>query len=87
MQWDFGERPAVAGRATVLFCGWLAWSRFRVVLPLWDKTLASMVMALDRALRRFGGAPTCALTDNERTVSVDQVCGIAVRNGFVRGSV
>jgi len=32
------------------------------------------------ALRAFGGAPTYALTDNERTVSVDHVCGIAVRN-------
>jgi hypothetical protein len=38
------------------------------------------VMALDRALRRYGGAPTYALTDNERTVSTDHVCGIAVRN-------
>jgi hypothetical protein len=38
------------------------------------------VLTLDRALRAFGGAPTDALTDNERTVSVDQVCGIAVRN-------
>ena len=37
-------------------------------------------MALDRALRAFGGAPTYALTDNEKTVSVDHVCGIAVRN-------
>src|SRR5579862_4282740 len=80
MQWDYGVGPMVAGRATVLFCAWLAWSRFRVVLPLWDKTLASVVMALDRALRRLGGAPTYALTDNERTVSIDQVCGIAVRN-------
>ena len=69
------------GRATSLFCAWLAWSRLRVVLPLWDRTMASVVMALDRALRRFGGAPTYALTDNERTVSIDQVlCGIAVRN-------
>ena len=42
--------------------------------------LPSVVMALDRALRRFGSAPTYALTDNERTVSIDQVCGIAVRN-------
>jgi hypothetical protein len=42
--------------------------------------MASVVMALDRALRAFGGAPTYALTDNERTVSVDHVCGIAVRN-------
>jgi hypothetical protein len=80
MQWDYGDGPEVAGRATVLFCAWLAWSRFRVVLPLWDKTMPSVVMALDRALRRFGGAPTYALTDNEKTVSVDQVCGIAVRN-------
>lgn len=80
MQWDYGDGPEVAGRETVLFCAWLAWSRFRVVLPLWDKTMASVVMALDRALRRLGGAPTYALTDNERTVSIDQVCGIAVRN-------
>src|SRR6266516_508549 len=80
MQWDYGDGPEVAGRATVLFCAWLAWSRFRVVLPLWDRTMASVVMGLDRTLRRFGGAPTYALTDNERTVSIDQVCGIAVRN-------
>lgn len=80
VQWDYGDGPEVAGRATVLFCAWLAWSRFRVVLPLWDKTMASVVLALDRALRRFGGVPTYALTDNERTVSIDHVCGIAVRN-------
>jgi Mu transposase-like protein len=80
MQWDYGDGPDVGGRATVLFCAWLAWSRFRVVLALWDKTMPSVVMALDRALRRFGGAPTYALTDNERTVSIDHVCGIAVRN-------
>jgi hypothetical protein len=80
MQWDYGDGPEVAGRGTVLLCAWLAWSRFRVVLPLWDRTMASVVMGLDRALRAFGGAPTYALTDNERTVSVDHVCGIAVRN-------
>jgi transposase len=80
MQWDYGDGPTVAGRSTVLFCAWLAWSRFRVVVPLWDRTMPSVVMALDRALRAFGGAPTYALTDNERTVSVDHVCGLAVRN-------
>ncbi len=80
MQWDYGDGPEVGGRSTVLFCARLAWSRFRVVLPLWDKTMPSVVMALDRTLRAFGSAPTYALTDNERTVSVDQVCGIAVRN-------
>jgi transposase len=80
MQWDYGDGPRVAGRATVLFCAWLAWSRFRVVVALWDRTMPSVVMALDRALRAFGGAPTYALTDNERTVSIDQICGLAVRN-------
>jgi transposase len=80
MQWDYADGPEIAGRATSLFCAWLSWSRFRVVVPLFDRTMASVVLALDRALRRFGGAPTYALTDNERTVSIDQVCGIAVRN-------
>jgi transposase len=80
MQWDYGDGPKVAGRSTVLFCAWLAWSRFRVIVPLWDRTMPSVVMALDRSLRAFGGAPTYALTDNERTVSVDHICGVAVRN-------
>ena len=42
--------------------------------------MPSVVIGIDRALRAFGGAPTYALTDNEKTVSVDHVCGIAVRN-------
>ena len=52
MQWDYGDGPLIEGRPTVLFCAWLAWSRFRVVLPLRDRTMASVVMALDRTLRR-----------------------------------
>src|SRR6201994_4273330 len=79
-QFDYGDGPVVDGRKTVLFCAWLAWSRFRVVVPLRDKTLPSVVIGLDRALRAFGGVPTYALTDNEKTVSIDHVCGIAVRN-------
>jgi len=80
MQWDYGEGPVIDGRRTSLFCAWLSWSRFRVVLALWDRTVPSVVMALDRTLRAFGGAPTYALTDNEKTVSVDHVAGVAVRN-------
>ena len=79
LQWDYGDGPVVAARA-VLFCAWLAWSRYRVVVPLRDKTLPSVVIGLDRALRLFDGVPTYALTDNEKTVTVDHVCGIAVRN-------
>lgn len=80
MQFDYGDGPTIDGRKTVLFCAWLAWSRFRVVVALRDKTFPSVVIGIDRALRCFGGAPTYVLTDNEKTVSVDHVCGIAVRN-------
>jgi transposase len=80
MQWDYGDGPVIGDRKVVLFCAWLAWSRYRVVVPLWDKTLPSVVMGLDRAFRYFDGVPTYALTDNEKTVSVDHIAGIAVRN-------
>ena len=80
LQWDYGDGPEIAGSRAVLFCAWLAWSRFRVVVPLRDKTLPSVVIGLDRALRLVGSVPTYALTDNEKTVTVEHVCGIAVRN-------
>jgi hypothetical protein len=80
LQWDYGDGPGVAGVRAVLFCAWLAWSRFRVVVPLRDKTMASVVIGLDRTLRYLDGCPTYALTDNEKTVTVEHVCGIAVRN-------
>ncbi|MGH9153528.1 MAG: IS21 family transposase [Acidimicrobiales bacterium] len=79
-QWDFGAGPVVAGTPTWLFCAWLAWSRFRVVLAIRDKTLPSVVACIDATLRRFGGCPTYALTDNEKTVTVDHVARIAIRN-------
>ena len=80
LQWDYGDGPEVQGVRAVLFCAWLAWSRFRVVVPLRDKTMASVVIGLDRTLRLLDGCPTYALTDNEKTVTVEHVCGIAVRN-------
>ena len=63
-----------------LFCAWLAWSRFRVVLALLDKIAPSVFAALDVTLRRLGGAPTYVLTDNEKTVTIEHVAGMAVRN-------
>ena len=36
-QWDWGTGPSIGGRSTVLFCAWLAWCRFRVVIPCWDR--------------------------------------------------
>ena len=80
LQYDFGDGPVIDGSKTVLFCAWLAWSRFRVVLPLRDKTMPSVFAALDVTLRRLGGAPTYVLTDNEKTVTVEHVAGIPVRN-------
>ena len=70
----------IDGIKTILFCAWLAWSRFRVVLALRDKTMPSVFAALDVTMRKVGGVPTYLLTDNEKTVTVEHVAGIAVRN-------
>jgi len=87
LQFDWGWGPKVpdptnpgAMRATLLFCAWLAWSRFRVVIPTWDRTLPTLVACLDTTLRRIGGVPSYLLTDNEKTVTVEHVAGVAVRH-------
>jgi transposase len=80
LQYDFGDGPVIDGVKTTLFCAWLAWSRFRVVLAIRDKTSPSVMAALDVTMRRIGGAPTYLLTDNEKTVTIEHVAGIAVRN-------
>ena len=41
LQWDWGDGPRIGGRKTQLFCAWLAWSRFRVVIPVWDQQLGT----------------------------------------------
>lgn len=80
LQYDYGEGPVIDGVKTVLFVAWLAWSRFRVVLPLRDKTSPSVFAALDVTFRRLGGVPTYVLTDNEKTVTTEHIAGIPVRN-------
>lgn len=79
-QFDYGDGPVVAGRKTLLFCAWLSWSRFRVVVPIMDKSLPTVIACIDTTLRRFGGCPTYALTDNEKTVTTTHVARIAFRN-------
>lgn len=79
-QWDWGEGPRVGGRRSYLFCAWLAWSRFRVVIPVRDRRLETVISCLDRAMRSFGGVPTYWLTDNEKTVTTEHVAGISVRH-------
>lgn len=80
LQFDWGKGPRIAARETLLWCAWLAWSRFRVVIPTHDRTMPTVIACLDETLRRFGGSPTYALTDNERTVTIDRVAGIAVKH-------
>jgi transposase len=80
LQFDWGWGPVVQLRQTFLFCAWLAWSRYRVIIPTWDRTLGTVLICLDRTLRRLGAVPTYALTDNERTVSMDRVAGVSVRH-------
>ncbi len=80
LQFDWGHGPRIGGREAMLWCAWLAWSRFRVVIPTWDRTLPTVVACIDETLRRFGGSPTYALTDNERTVTIDRIAGIGVRH-------
>ena len=80
LQYDFGTGPVIAGVKVVLFIAWLAWSRFRVIIPLGDRSLPSVIAALDQTFRLIGGVPTYLLTDNEKTVTDYHLCGIAVRN-------
>jgi hypothetical protein len=82
-QWDWGQGPTLGGRVVNLFCAWLAWCRHRVVIPTWDRTLPTMIACLDTSMRVWGGAPTYWLTDNERTVSIDHIAGIAVRHPLI----
>ncbi len=86
LQYDFGDGPTVGGVKTVLFCAWLAWSRFRVVIALRDRTIPTVFAALDATFRILGGAPTYVLTDNEKSVTVEHVARIPVR-GLVKLSV
>ncbi|NUS34919.1 MAG: IS21 family transposase [Pseudarthrobacter sp.] len=82
LQYDFGDGPRIGGVKTILFVAWLAFSRFRIVIPLRDRTAPSVFVfaALDRCFRILGGAPTYVLTDNEKTVTTARVAGVPVRN-------
>jgi Mu transposase, C-terminal domain len=83
MQFDWGEGPRIAGRRTSLFCVWLAWSRFRVVIPVWDQTMGGLIACIDATLRRIGGVPAYLLGDNAKTVTVEHIAGVAVRHPTV----
>jgi hypothetical protein len=64
LQYDFGDGPLIDGIKAVLLCAWLAWCRYRVVIPLRDRTAPSVYAGLDRVFREIGGVPTYLLTEN-----------------------
>ena len=80
-QWDWGAGPVIAGRRTNLFCAWLAWSRFRVVIATWDRTLPTVIACVDRAMRRLPavhrriGSPTTSARSRS-TTSLGSLCAI-----------
>lgn len=80
IQYDFGDGPHIDGKKTVLFIAWLAWSRFRVVVPLRDRSMPSVLGALDQMFRLIGGVPTYVLSDNEKTLTSGHVARLPVRN-------
>ena len=57
LQFDYGDGPVIGGRRTSLLCAWLAWSRYRVIVALVDRTLPSVVLGLDRVLRETRWRP------------------------------
>ena len=57
LQFDWGEGPRIGGGGRCC-SAWLAWSRFRVVIPTWDRTLPTLLGCPDGTLRAIGGAPT-----------------------------
>ena len=66
-QWDWGTGPVIAGRRTNLFCAWLAWSRFRVVMrdlgphpAHGDRLCRPGDASLWRRCRRIGSPTTSA---------------------------
>lgn len=80
IQYDFGDGPIIDGAKTVLFCAWLAFSRFRIVFVMRDRTGPNVFSALDRTFRLIGGVPTYVLTDNEKLVTIEHIAGMPVRN-------
>ena len=56
------------------------WAKGPMVDARPTQLFCAWLACLDATLRAIGGAPTYLLTDNERTISVDRVAGVAVRH-------
>ncbi|QKW08370.1 hypothetical protein HUT18_20340 [Streptomyces sp. NA04227] len=70
LQFGWSGGPLVPGpqgeaRRTVLFSAWLAWSRFRVVIPCRERSLPVLTECLRSTLTLVGGVPNHLLTRAE----------------------
>lgn len=54
-----------------------------MVIPVLDRTLPSVAACLDATFRAVGGVPTYCLTDNEKTVTIEHIATIPVRNAEI----
>ena len=53
VQYDFGDGPVIDGEKTILFVAWVAWSRFRVVFPLRNRKMTTVVIARHAGIPEF----------------------------------
>lgn len=79
-QFDWADGPAIGGRKTYLFCAWLAWSRYRVVLPVYDRKQPSLIGCLSEAMAIFGGAPAHWLTDNQKAITPGRIANLPLKH-------
>ncbi|MDE2769388.1 MAG: IS21 family transposase [Chloroflexota bacterium] len=79
-QFDWADGPAVGGRKTYLFCAWLAWSRYRIVLPVYDRKQPSLIGCLSEAMAIFGGTPAHWLTDNQKAITPGRIANLPLKH-------
>ena len=76
LQYDFGDGPRINGVKTILFVAWLAFSRFRIVIPLRDRTAPSVFAALEKTVTtaHVAGVPV----RNQQTLDFARHYGVTV---------
>lgn len=82
-QFDWADGPVVDGQRSYLFCAWLSWSRYRVVLPVRDRKRPATLGCLAESMAIFGGAPRHWLTDNQRVVTPGRIASLPIKHQAV----
>ncbi len=92
-QWDYADGPLVAGHKSWLWCAWLAWSRFRVVLPVRDVFgLRNLTTTSKRSSPTGGPTATSGPDDNLRDDDLwidipDELPVQSARHAFIRSAI